>query len=249
MPGRSPRRYTVPAMASSSVPAAAKASGAPEAITVIWPAAAFTAPPETGASISHRPRSASCSAQAGGRVGSTVAEAITTAPRRSVAARPLAPNSTVSVCAALTTSTSTASACAPSSANESVALPPAAVKRSRASARVSRPSVTTPLRSAVTAAPKPIEPRPTTPSTGAAARLRPSPWPSPGPPALASSWSGFIVRSASRPASPGRLKSPPLRPAAVRSGSCVHRPVGARPPGLALRWQRRWPRARRAPRP
>ena len=55
----------------------------PEAITVIWPAAAFLAPPETGPSIRCTPCSASRLAHTGGRAGSTVAEVTTTALGRS----------------------------------------------------------------------------------------------------------------------------------------------------------------------
>ena len=45
MPAASPSRHTLPAMASSSAPAASNASGRPEAIIVICPSAAFFGPP------------------------------------------------------------------------------------------------------------------------------------------------------------------------------------------------------------
>ena len=96
-------------------------------------------------------------------IGSTVAEHTMTEPGFMEEASPFAPNSTSSVCAALTTSTTTTRQCGPRSAGRSTTWPPSFAKALRTSARVSQPQVVMPRRSAERAAPRPMEPRPTMP--------------------------------------------------------------------------------------
>lgn len=120
---------------------------------VISPSAALRGPPETGASMKCRPAASSFASHCGGKAGSTVAEATTTLPARRLDASPASPNSTASVCCALTTSTTTTLQRAASEAMSTAGRPPAAAKRSRASARGSKPQVSKPRRWADTAAP------------------------------------------------------------------------------------------------
>ena len=95
-----------------------------------------------------------------------MAEVITTAPGFKCAARPPSPNNTPSVCAAVTTSTCTASQAWASSATLVAMRAPAAATLAQALGLRSKPQVGTPRRNALSAAPRPIEPRPITPRVG-----------------------------------------------------------------------------------
>ena len=64
IPARSPRRHTFSAIASSTGPARSKAASLPDPMTVMVPALARAAPPDTGASSSSNPRSASLASRA-----------------------------------------------------------------------------------------------------------------------------------------------------------------------------------------
>src|SRR5450830_23148 len=70
--------------------------------------------------------------------GSTVEHMTNTLPRFMAAAQPPAPNSTLSVCAALTTTDTMTLHCAASSAGDAQATPPSAAKACAASPRTSK---------------------------------------------------------------------------------------------------------------
>lgn len=89
--------------------AAAKASGAPLAITVMVPAAAALAPPETGASRYSSPIACASAANARASAGAMVAETTSTPPRATRGAQPSGPKIAARACAAFTVSTSTPS--------------------------------------------------------------------------------------------------------------------------------------------
>jgi hypothetical protein len=91
---------------------------------VISPLAARTAPPDTGASRCRNCIADSRSLSFSANSGATVLDASTVEPGLSAAAAPCSPNSTVSVCAALTTSTISASTRAASAAGVAWAMAP-----------------------------------------------------------------------------------------------------------------------------
>src|SRR5450830_305752 len=164
MPCASPRRYTLPAMAASTSSILAYTSAGPEVIMVISPEAARAAPPETGASSISKPCAARRCPSAIAKSGATVALEITTLPGLRLAAAPFSPNSTVSVCAALTTKVTSTSTAAPSSAGLAQATPPSAANLSSTSLRTSQAYTLNPARSNERATPSPIAPKPMTPT-------------------------------------------------------------------------------------
>ncbi len=87
------------------------------------PFSAPSEPPDTGASTSPTPRSASRPAISAVAEGETVEQSTTTLPRASVSAAPASPNSTCSRSGVSETQVSTASA--PSAASAGVAARPA----------------------------------------------------------------------------------------------------------------------------
>ena len=89
-----------------------------------------------------------------------------TLPLRMVPAAPCSPNSTVSVCSALSTSTMTTSQAAPTSAGLAQATAPAATNDCTTSGRTSHTRTGKSARSSDLATPPPIEPSPMTPTLG-----------------------------------------------------------------------------------
>ncbi|MNS75281.1 hypothetical protein D3C72_1087890 [compost metagenome] len=163
-PGCSPRRYSLAQMASKMPAQASNASGAPAAITDISPAAALAAPPEMGASMKRSPMAARRAPRASANSGATVAQAITTLPGARLAAAPCSPNSTASVCCALTTTISIACTCAASAAGDCAAWAPWPASACTVSARTSQACTSKPARSNDCAMPMPMAPRPITPT-------------------------------------------------------------------------------------
>ena len=131
---------------------------------VISPDAARAAPPDTGASSICSPAASMRWPSSIAKSGATVALAITTPPGFMPATAPCAPNSTASVCTALTTSVMTTSHCAPRSAGFAQGMPPSAAKRSSTALRKSHACTLKPARSNEWATPSPIAPRPMTPT-------------------------------------------------------------------------------------
>ena len=163
-PAASPSRHTLLAIASSTGWALANASSEPDAITVIVPPRAPTAPPETGASSISRPASVSFASSVRAASGATVVQHSTTAPGVRRARQPASPNSTSFAWAALTTNTTRASSPSGRSAAAATAVPPAAVSSARPASRNSQPDTSWPACTRLSAAPIPIEPRPITPT-------------------------------------------------------------------------------------
>src|SRR5262245_36858640 len=95
-----------------------------------------------------------------------VAEETNTAPAGIAAAAPCSPNSTASVCAALTTAETTIPAPAAAASGVVAPRPPAAAKRSTAPRSTSQPATSKPARRSEFAIPSPIEPRPMTAALG-----------------------------------------------------------------------------------
>src|SRR5574337_1057153 len=133
---------------------------------VIWPLAALAAPPEIGASRYRMPSFSRRASSATDQFGSTVEHITNRLPGRMWAATPSSPNSTASVCAALTTTETTTSQRAPSSASVSQALPPSWAKSCTTSRRRSNTWGAWPARRSDCAMPRPMAPRPTRPTQG-----------------------------------------------------------------------------------
>jgi hypothetical protein len=138
-PALSPSRHTLEEIASSTGCAFSNAASEPEAITVIVPPWAPTFPPDTGASSIRNPAAPIFASSARAASGATVAQHRITAPLPNFARQPCAPNSTSSVCAAVTTNTTTASVSLGKSPALPTAVPPAADNSARAASRTSQP--------------------------------------------------------------------------------------------------------------
>jgi len=96
--------------------------------------------------------------------GDIVAQETITPPRFICAAAPSAPNNRASVCAALTTTTTRTSASSAASAAQPAAEPPAWTSLATAAPLMSYPTRSRPLPAIEIAIPRPIEPKPITPT-------------------------------------------------------------------------------------
>ena len=134
-------------------------------MTVISPLAAFTAPPETGASSISRSNPARAVAISCASALAIVEETITAVPGFRCCATPVSPNSTCLTWAALTTSTSRASSFSANvAALSETPQAPASFNVAQALLFRSAPQVERPARTHGSAAPIPIDPKPTRPT-------------------------------------------------------------------------------------
>ncbi len=164
IPGASPSRWTLAAIASSTASAFLNASFVPEAMIESSPLAARAAPPDTGASIMRMPLACSRSPRSVANSGATVLLAMTTEPLAKVPAAPSLPNRTSLVWSAFTTSMTTTSAWRPTAAGLAAATPPSSANAFATSGRTSQACTSKPFLSSVRATPMPIDPKPITPT-------------------------------------------------------------------------------------
>ena len=163
MPASRPQSNTREPMAPSTGRARSSTSAAAEHMIVSAAALAPLVPPDTGASSTARPMSASRAAVRAACAGAWVQPMPTMAPRGSAAAAPCS-NSTASACSPDTTISHSSSASRAASAALAAAWPPAATSASAAPARTSKPRTACPALTRLTAIGTPIAPRPTKPT-------------------------------------------------------------------------------------